>query len=166
MTPDEITTAAPGTEPPAPDSPVAAPPRAVRLVPKPVPTAPSRPPLPAVSSYSQAAALPARENRSALERKLAGMYDATDMLRVLDTEVALQRAKRLHGSGSRQTLRVAAIGMFFTLLVAALAAMSYLQSKLAESGFSRHRADVTASPTPGPSGPAAATTVQPADAAR
>ena len=120
-----------------------------------------------MSSYSAAAVLPARETRSAIERKLAGMYDATDMLRVLDTEVALQRAKRLHGGGSRQTLRVAALALFFTLFVAALAAMSYLQSRLAERGFSRHRGDnVTASPAPGPSGPAAAIDSRPAGAAR
>lgn len=153
--------------PPA-DLPIAAPARAVRIVAKPpAPAAVRRAPLPAVSSYSQVAPLPARESRSALERKLAGMYDATDMLRVLDTEVALQRARRLHGSGSRQTLRVAAIALFFTLLIAALGAMSYLQGKLAERGFSRHRAEaVTASPTLAPSGPAAARTLQSAESAR
>ena len=158
MTPDEPTDA---TEMETGDAPVAAPPRAVRLVPRPTPPpAATRAPLPAVSSYSAPAPLPLRDNRSALERKLATMYDATDMLRVLDTEVALHRAKRLHGGGSRQTLRVAAIALFFTLLVAALGAMSYLQSKLAERGFSRHRADATASPTPGPSAPAAARTIR------
>ena len=111
--------------------------------------------------------MPAREVRSPLERKLSGLYDATDMLRVLDTEVALQRAKRLHGGGSRQSLRVVAIALFFALLAAALGAMSYLQGQLAERGFSRHRADAaTASPTPGPSTPTAATGVPPAGAPR
>ena len=162
MTPDEIiATAAPGPEGETDGAAIAAPPRAVRLVAKPAPPpAARRPPTPAASSYSQAAPLPAREKISAVEWKLAGMYDATDMLRVLDTEVALQRAKRLHGGGSRQTLRVAAIALFFTMLIAALAAMSYLQGKLAERGFSRHRAEATASPTPGPSGPAAARTTR------
>ena len=158
MTPDDLSTDTrtdPETGPPA----IAAPARAVRLVAKPPPPPRVKPtPAPAVSSYSQTALLPAREPRSVLERKLAGMYDATDMLRVLDTEVALQRAKRLHGSGSRQALRVAAIALFFTLLIAALGAMSYLQGKLAERGFSRHGAGATASPTPGPAGPDAART--------
>ncbi len=156
MTPDDPSTDT-RTEPETSAPAIAAPARAVRLVAKPTPPPVAKPaPLPAASSYSQAAPLPAREPRSALERKLAGMYDATDMLRVLDTEVALQRAKRLHGGGSRQTLRVAAIALFFTLLIAALGAMSYLQGKMAERGFSRHRADITASPTPGPSGSDAA----------
>ncbi len=159
MTPDETIDEAAGT--------LAAPRRAVPLVARPAPSpAARRAPLPAVSSWSQSAPLPAREERSPLERKLAGMYDATEMLRVLDTEVALQRARRLHGGGSRQTLRVAAIALFFTLLIAALGAMSYLQGKLAERGFSRHRADATATPTPGPSAPAAATGVPPAGAPR
>ena len=159
MTPDETSTDAPA---------IAAPPRAVRLVSKPVPPpAAPRAPLPAMSSYSAVPAdLPVRETRSALERKLAGMYDATDMLRVLDTEVALQRAKRLHGGSSRQTLRVAALALFFTLFIAALAAMSYLQSRLAERGFSRHRSNATTSPAPGPSGSAAATDSRPAGGAR
>ncbi len=165
MTPDETSTAT-GTDAVIPA--IAAPPRAMRLVTKPVPPPTAkRTPLPAVASYSAQVSLPGRAERSVLERKLSGMYDATEMLCVLDTEVALQRAKRMHGSGSRQTLRVAAIAMFFTLLIVALGAMSYLQSKLAERGFSRHRADtVTAIPAPGPSGPAAATTAQPADAPR
>ncbi len=154
MTPDQPISA-PGSETP----PIAAPARAVRLTAKPIPPpAADRAPLPAASSYSQAAPLPAPEPRSALERKLAGLYDATDMLRALDTEVALQRARRLHGGGSRQTLRVASIALFFTLLIAALGALFYLQGKLAERGFSRHRADATANPTPGPSGPDAART--------
>ena len=164
--PPEETIADQGTDAQAPT--VAAPARAVRLIPKPaaVPVA-RRPPPPAASSYSAQVALPARGPRSALECKLAGLYDATDMLRVLDTEVALQRAKRLHGGGSRQTLRVAAIALFFTLLVAALGAMSYLQGKLAERGFSRHRADTnaTANPVPGPSAPAAAREARPAGSA-
>ena len=161
MTPEETTEKAAGT--------TAAPRRAVPLVAKPAPPPVARrAPLPAVSSWSQAAPLPAKAERSVIERKLAGMYDATDMLRVLDTEVALQRAKRLHDGGSRQTLRVAAIALFFTLFIAALAAMSYLQSKLAERGFSRHRTDAaaTANPAPGPSAPAAATGARPAGSAR
>lgn len=179
MTPDE-----PSTElqpEPAPEAPtVAAPARVVRLKAKPAPAravrlkakptplpVARRSPLPAVSSYSQAAPLPAREPRSTLERKLAGMHDATDMLRVLDTEVALQRALRLHGGGSRQTLRVAAIALFFTLLIAALGGMFYLQGKMAERGFSRHRnAHPTASPAPVPSVPTSARTLQSADSAR
>lgn len=162
MTPDEPSTA---TQPdPAPEAPaaIAAPPRAVKLVAKPTPPPTAkRAPLPAASSYSQAAPMPAREPRSALERKLAGMYDATDMLRVLDTEVTLQRARRLHGGESRQTLRVAAIALFFTMLIVALGGMFYLQGKMAERGFSRHRADApTASPAPGPSAPDVAKTPQ------
>ena len=101
----------------------------------------------------------------AIERKLAGLSDAADMLRVLDVEVALQRAKRLHGGGSLQVLRVAAIAGFLLLLIAALGGMSYLQGKLAERGVSGHRADVTASPTPAPSAPAAATRARPAGSA-
>ena len=148
---------------------VAAPRRAVPLVAKPAPPpAARRASLPTISSYSAPVPPPAAAERSAIERKLAGMYDATDMLRVLDTEVALQRARRLHGAGSRQTLRVAAIALFFTLFIAALAAMSYLQTRLAERGFSRHRADAatTASPAPGPSAPAVATAPRPAGSAR
>lgn len=169
MTPDQPIADAPaGAGGNLATPPVAAPRRAVRLVAKPVPPPVVRPPLPVAASFSRPATLPAREERSPLERKLAGLYDATDMLQVLDTEVALQRAKRLHGGGSRQTLRVAALALFFTFLVAALAAMFYLQGKLAERGFSRHRADAatTANPAPGPSTPAAATGVRPADAPR
>ncbi len=167
MTPDQPF-AATGTETPTGEPPIAAPARAVRLTAKPIPLPTVRHvPPPAASSYSQVAPLPAQAPRTTLERKLAGMYDATDMLRVLDTEVALQRAKRLHGGGSRQTLRVAAIALFFTLLIAALGAMFYLQGKMAERGFSRHRTDAsTASPAPGPSAPTAARTPQSAGLAR
>ena len=42
------------------------------------------------------------------EKKLVGLHDAHEMLQVMNTELALQRAQRLHGSegSSRQALRV------------------------------------------------------------
>ena len=84
-------------------------------------------------------------NRPALERKLASLYDASDMLRVVDTELALRRAQRLQGDGSnsRQALRVLAIAALFALLIAALGAMSWMQDRLARTGFSRHRVEAT-----------------------
>lgn len=87
--------------------------------------------------------LPPPPEASRLEKKMAGMYDAQEMLRVLDTELTLQRTARLHGSGgkSRQAMRVLSVTVLFALLIAALAAMGWLQSRLAQSGVSRHRTE-------------------------
>ena len=81
--------------------------------------------------------------RSVLEKKLVGLHDAQEMLQVMNTELALQRAQRLHGDegGSRQTLRVLTVVALFALLISALGAMSWLQDRFARTGFSRHRAD-------------------------
>ena len=74
------------------------------------------------------------------------MYDAGEMLRVMDTELALRRAQRLSGGGgnSRQALRVLSVAALFALLIAALGAMSWMQDRLARTGFSRHRVEVKA----------------------
>ena len=81
--------------------------------------------------------------RSVLEKKLVGLHDAQEMLQVMNTELALQRAQRIHGDegGSRQTLRVLTVIALFALLISALGAMSWLQDRFARTGFSRHRAD-------------------------
>ena len=81
--------------------------------------------------------------RPPLEKKLASLYDAGDMLRVVDTELALRRAQRLQGDGgnSRQALRVLAVAALFALLIAALGALSWMQDRLARTGFSRHRVE-------------------------
>ena len=82
-------------------------------------------------------------NRPALEKKLASLYDAGDMLRVMDTELVMRRAQRLQGDGgnSRQALRVLTVTTLFALLIAALWAMSWMQDRLARTGISRHRAE-------------------------
>lgn len=133
MTPPDAT---PPVEGPA----FTAPPRAVRLQAKPLPTeaeilAARR----ARKQQKRGGERPADAPR--LEKKLAGIHDAQDMLRVLDTELALQRSARLHGEGgqSRQAMRVLSVAVLFALLIAALAAMGWLQSRLAQSGISRHR---------------------------
>ncbi len=120
---------------------VAAPRRAVRLMAKPLAPREERPAAKPRSAqeFSTEPTPPA-----ALERKLAGLHDAQDMLRVMNTELVLQRTARLHGSGgkSRQAMRVLSITILFGLLIAALAAMSWMQSRLAQKGFSRHRAEI------------------------
>ena len=121
---------------------VAAPRRAVRLVAK----------MPVSEEEKLAARRERREReqaeaeaakRPALEKKLAGMHDASDMLRVMDVELALRRAQRLQGDGgnSRQALRVLTVAALFALLIAALGAMSWMQDRLARTGFSRHRVE-------------------------
>ncbi len=119
---------------------IAAPARAVRLAPKPV-VAPEAVRAAALLRKEEKSAAPVE--RGSLERKLAGIHDAQEMLRVMSTELALQRTARLHDSGgkSRQAMRVLSITALFALLIAALAAMGWMQSRLAEKGFSRHRAE-------------------------
>ena len=121
---------------------VAAPRRAVPLVAKPLLTEEERQ---AARRERQERARAEAESaeRPALEKKLAALYDASDMLRVMDTELALRRAKRSQGDagGSRQALRVLSIAALFALLIAALGAMSWMQDRLARTGFSRHRVE-------------------------
>ena len=67
------------------------------------------------------------------------------MLRVMDTELALRRAKRLQGDGEQLTAGapgVDASRRCFALLIAGLWAMSWMQDRLAKTGFSRHRVEV------------------------
>jgi hypothetical protein len=66
----------------------------------------------------------------ALETKLAAVKDPADMLRVMDVEVALYRARRLSGAGDKQReiLRVLSILLFCALVVALLGGMWYLQT--------------------------------------
>lgn len=118
---------------------VAAPARLVRLAAKPV-MSPEE-----VLAAAYAKQKPDRTlellKAGSLERKLAGLHDAQEMLQVMNTELLLQRTARQRGSDgkSRQAMRVLSITILFALLIAALAAMSRMQSRLAEKGFSRHR---------------------------
>ena len=83
---------------------------------------------------------------SLLEKKLAGLHDAQDLLRVLDSELLMQRTARLYGNAgkARQALRVLSVSVLFALLIAALAAMGWLQGHLAQTGISRHRTEMRA----------------------
>ncbi len=98
----------------------------------------------------------AAESRSGIEAKIAAAgTDATQILRTLDTELALRRAGRsIKGPDQVKAMRVLSVAMLFTLLIAALGAMSYLQGQLIGHGF-KHRpaAAVNASPAPDPSAP-------------
>ena len=98
----------------------------------------------------------ATPQRPGIEAKIAAAgYDAQTMLRTLDTEMALRRAgRKIRGDDQVQTMRVLSIAMLFTLLLAALGAMSYVQTQFVGHGF-KHRAAtaVTASPAPEPSTP-------------
>ena len=95
-----------------------------------------------------------------LEAKIvAAGHDPAQILQTLDTEMALRRAgRRINGQDNVQALRVLSVAMLFTLLLAALGAMSYLQNQLIGHGFKR-RAGLTtttaasANPAPGPSTP-------------
>ena len=106
-------------------------------------------------SADRSAAPTVPKSRHAIETKIAAAgYDADTMLRTLDTEMALRRAGRtLKGDDQIQAFRVISIAMLFTLLIAALGAMSYMQTQFAGHGFKHHAA--SASPTPDPSTPAA-----------
>ena len=92
-------------------------------------------------------------SRHAIETKIAAAgHDAEQMLRTLDTEMALRRAGRtIKGDDQIKAFRVLSVAMLFTLLIAALGAMSYMQTQFAGHGFKHHAA--TASPAPGPSAP-------------
>ena len=142
------------TDLPGGDKPGVAPRRAVPLKTEPPPSTPKAPPGPE---------LPFIRQRSSLETKIAAAGgDANQILRTLDTELALHRAGRsIKGSDQVKAMRVLSVAMLFTLLIAALGAMSYLQTQLIGHGF-RHRPTpaVNASPTPGPSAPDAPPTRQ------
>ena len=140
MTPEN---AAPPTDP----TPFTAPARAVRLVAKQPLTDAERHAAREARRQEKAAAAAAKPvERPFLERKLAGLHDAQDILRVLDSELVIQRSIRQAGEGgkSRQAVRVLSVCVLFILLIAALAAVGWLQSRLAESGFSHHRAEIRA----------------------
>ena len=100
-----------------------------------------------------------------LETKIAAAGQDSDViLLTLETELALRRAgRRVKGGDKVYALRVLSIAMLFTLLLAALGAMFYLQSQLASRGFARKPATgdpVSANPEPAPSTPDAATARQ------
>ncbi len=96
---------------------------------------------------------PVTKPRPAIETKIdAAGYDAEQMLRTLDTEMALRRAGRtIKGDDQIKAFRVISVALLFTLLIAALGAMSYVQTQFAGHGFKHHA--VNASPTPDPSTP-------------
>ena len=124
---------------------VAAPRRAIRLTAKPPPSSnQERLALRRERKERQQAEAEAAR-RSGLEKKLAGMHDAHEMLRVVDTELTLQRARRLAGAGgnTQQALRVLSIAVLFALLIAGLGAMFWMQDRLARTGFSRHRVETS-----------------------
>lgn len=120
-----------------------APPRAVRLQAKPLPTEAELRAARLARKQKKESAVGKPADTPRLEKKLAGLHDAQDMLRVMDTELALQRSARLHGAGdqSRQAMRVLSVTVLFALLIAALAALGWLQSRMAQSGISRHRVE-------------------------
>ena len=123
---------------------VAAPRRAVRLIAK-TPVSEDERLAARRERQERKLAEAAAAKRPVLEKKLAGMHDAHEMLRVVDTELALQRAKRLTGAGdnTRQALRVLCIVVLFALLIAGLGAMFWMQDRLARTGISRHRAETS-----------------------
>ena len=110
----------------------AAPRRAVPLAP---PTAKE---LAAAREIALAAARPrlaakaaaARARRPRIESKLAGATNSEEMLRVMDVEVALYRARRLSGADDKQRelFRVLSVLMFIGLVIAVIGAMWYLQT--------------------------------------
>ena len=91
--------------------------------------------------------------RPGIEAKIAAAgTDVSQILRTLDTELALRRAGRsVKGPDQVKVMRVLSVALLFTLLIAALGAMSYLQTQLIGHGF-KHRpaASANASPAPGP----------------
>ncbi len=108
----------------------------------------------AKSAPGTSASAPVPKSRHAIETKIAAAgYDSEQILRTLDTEMALRRAGRtVKGDDQIQAFRVISIALLFTLLIAALGAMSYVQTQFAGHGF--RRPAVSASPAPGPSEPA------------
>lgn len=127
--------------PSAPEAPAFAAPRRARpLVPKPVLTDAER--QAAAAALKSKSATPTR--RSVLERKLASLHNAGEMLQVMDTELALQRAQRLHGGGgNRQAIRALSIVVLFALLIAGLGAMFWLQSRMTGGGTGHHRSAIS-----------------------
>lgn len=122
----------------------AAPPRAVRLTAKKPLTEEERLAARKARRAQTEAPKAPPQTRAFLEKKLAGLHDAQDILRVMDTELALRRSARSVGEDgkSRQAMRVLSVTVLFALLIAALAAMGWLQSHLAQTGFSRHRPEI------------------------
>lgn len=133
----------------------------------PIKTSPKLPPAPATDPIEAARAIaraatvapkpPSPAQRPGIETKIAAAgYDAEAILRTLDTEMALRRAGRsIKGNDQIQTMRVLSVAMLFTLLIAALGAMSYVQTQFIGHGFKHRPAPVvTASPAPDPSVPA------------
>ena len=123
---------APAAAPPEPEPESAAPRRAVPLA------APTAKELAAAREIALAAARPrlaanaaaVRARRPRIESKLAGATDSEEMLRVMDVEVALYRARRLSGADDRQreVFRVLSVLMFIGLVIAVIGAMWYLQT--------------------------------------
>ena len=140
VNPDAVRPGEPAASPEPPE--VAAPRRAVRLVAK-TPVSEEERLTARRERKEQERAEAEAANRPALEKKLASLYDAGDMLRVMDTELAMRRAKRMQGDGdnSRQALRVLTVATLFALLIAGLWAMSWMQDRLTRTGFSRHRVE-------------------------
>ena len=108
----------------------------------------------AALALARKATPPPAPKRSAIETKIAAAgQDADQILRTLDTEMALRRAGRsIKGDDQVKALRVISVVLLFTLLIAALGAMSYIQMQFTGHGF-RHRAGAIANPAPGPSTP-------------
>ena len=119
--------ALPATAPAGPET--AAPQRAVTLAaPTAVELAAAREI--AAAARPQVATSAATAPRPAIESKLARAADPAEMLRVMDLEVALYRARRLSGANDKQRgmFRVLSVFMFIGLVIAVIGAMWYLQT--------------------------------------
>jgi hypothetical protein len=97
--------------------------------------------------------LPQRTMNSPDAQNNPSVQDAEALLKSMDMEIALRRAKRLHGEGQRRTARTLYVILVFLMLLMVAGGLWYLQNQRLRQGV-KHR-PATTRPAPAASAPAA-----------